>query len=205
MNFQVPTNALTMNSFRSLSVLWLVLAIFACIPDTRADAKSCEAPRGWHLDRLDQEEGLDSCYTPNVKPRVKPVLYVIDSGVYDKHSEFSQNIVSHGYNFQERSWDSGDCSGHGSHVAALAAGKSFGVAGSIPVDIVSVRILDCKGRGSCSGMVKAMDWVYNNRKFLQPSTSPTTEARLRLMTEPLLTCLRRIYCDIYSFHPSSHC
>lgn len=150
-----------MGSSLSVTLGFLLLVFFACV----SDAKVCDTPKGWHLDRLDQEKGLDSCYTPNVKPKVKPVLYVIDSGVYGEHSEFSQNRVSHGYNFHDRSWDSSDCSGHGSHVAALAAGKNFGVAGSIPVDIVSVRILDCEGRGSCSGMVKAMDWVYNNRKF----------------------------------------
>lgn len=54
----------------------------------------------------------------------------------------------------------------GTHVAAIAAGKKFGVAGSIPVDIVSVRVLNCEGRGSCSGMIRAMDWVLQNRKFL---------------------------------------
>lgn len=135
-------------------------------PLLQALAKTCEVPKGWHLDRLDQEQGLDSCYRPNVSPRIKPVLYVIDSGVYGGHSEFesgSGSSVADGYNFQEHSWDSGDCSGHGSHVAAIAAGKRFGVAGSIPVDIVSVRILDCEGRGSCSAMLKAMDWVHQNR------------------------------------------
>jgi hypothetical protein len=129
-------------------------------------ADGCEPPKGWHLDRLDQEQGLDACYRPNVVPRTTPVLYVIDSGIYAEHEEFVSkgDPVINGYNFFDDSWDSSDCSGHGSHVAALAAGRTFGVAGSIPVDIVSVRMLDCEGRGSCSGMIKAMDWVYKNRK-----------------------------------------
>jgi hypothetical protein len=184
------------------------LALAIILITLSAGAEVCETPGGWHLDRLDQEQGLDACYRPNVKPRVKPVLYVIDSGVYGGHSEFTSksNPVINGYNFAQNSWDSGDCSGHGSHVAAIAAGgffisiaeilhrailrcerrnlalpltymlpfvptvphskgKKFGVAGSIPVDIVSVRILDCQGRGSCSSMIKAMDWVYLNRSF----------------------------------------
>lgn len=126
--------------------------------------ETCEQPRAWHLDRLDQEMGLDSCYKPNIVPRAKPVLYVIDSGVYGEHAEFTEgNRIIDGYNFQDDSWKSDDCSGHGTHVAAIAAGKKFGVAGSIPVDIVAVRILDCEGRGSCSSMMRAMDWVFQNR------------------------------------------
>lgn len=136
-----------------------------CALHSLGAGEHCDTRPQWHLDRLDQESGLDSCYTPNIVPRAKPVLYVIDSGVYAEHEEFtSGNRVIKGYNFQESSWDSGDCSGHGTHVAALAAGKTFGVAGSIPVDIVSVRVLNCEGRGSCSGMIRAMDWVLQNRR-----------------------------------------
>lgn len=133
---------------------------------------SCEClkPKAWHLDRLDQAKGLDSCYNGNVSAHIKPVLYVIDSGIYAEHNEFvSKNIsVISGYNFLENSWDSSDCSGHGTHVAALAVGKNFGVAGGIPVDVVSLRMLDCQGRGTCSAMVKAMEWVYSNHTRTRP-------------------------------------
>lgn len=115
----------------------------------------------WHLDRLDQQQGIDSApFHPNVIARTRPVLYVIDSGVNRDHSEFASgpSKVIYGYNFAEESWESDDCMGHGTHVAALAAGGKYGVAGSIGVDIVSVRILDCMGRGSCSSMIRGLEW-----------------------------------------------
>lgn len=115
----------------------------------------------WHLDRLDQHAGVD--YLPfhgNVAARTRPVLYVIDSGIDEHHTEFTSGLsrVINGYNFAEESWDSTDCMGHGTHVAGLAAGHKYGVAGSIGVDIVSVRILDCQGRGSCSSLIRALEW-----------------------------------------------
>lgn len=142
--------------------VFLIGALVAFILES-ADC-TCTKPKGWHLDRIDQESGLDSCYNGNISAHVKPVLYVIDSGIYKEHNEFNSRDVDviDGYNFLDNSWDGNDCSGHGTHVAALAAGKNFGVAGGIPVDIVSVRILDCQGRGTCSAMIKAMEWVYQN-------------------------------------------
>lgn len=120
----------------------------------------------WHLDRLDQYKGLDSAPFQNaISARIKPVLYVIDSGVNSKHLEFfSRTKVISGYNFVDNSWDGEDCLGHGTHVAALAAGSNFGVAGSIGIDIVSVRILDCFGRGTCSAMIKGMEWCVTYQK-----------------------------------------
>lgn len=115
----------------------------------------------WHLDRLDQRRGIDSApFNVSIVARTRPVLYVVDSGVDHEHIEFTSGTskVLDGYNFVEESWDSGDCMGHGTHVAALATGAKYGVAGSIGVDIVSVRILDCKGRGSCSSMIRALEW-----------------------------------------------
>lgn len=121
----------------------------------------------WHLDRLDQYKGLDSAAFQNtIIAHTRPVLYVIDSGVNSKHSEFSlRTKVISGYNFVDESWDSEDCLGHGTHVAALAAGSNFGVAGSIGVDIVSVRILDCFGRGTCSSMIRGLEWCVTYREI----------------------------------------
>ena len=51
----------------------------------------------------------------------------------------------------------GDCDGHGTHVASLAAGKNFGVAPRSRV--VSLRVLGCDGAGRASGLVAALRFV----------------------------------------------
>ena len=50
-----------------------------------------------------------------------------------------------------------DCDGHGTHVAALAVGKTFGTAKGARV--FSTRVLDCKGGGSVSTVILGINHV----------------------------------------------
>ena len=50
-----------------------------------------------------------------------------------------------------------DCSGHGTHVASLAGGLTFGVAKQ--VNLKSIRVLACDGSTSASAMVEALEWL----------------------------------------------
>lgn len=50
-----------------------------------------------------------------------------------------------------------DCNGHGTHVAGTVAGATYGVAPAATVH--AIRVLDCKGSGSMSGVIKGVDWV----------------------------------------------
>lgn len=51
----------------------------------------------------------------------------------------------------------GDCDGHGTHVASLAAGRDVGVAPRARV--VSLRVLGCDGAGRASSLVAALRFV----------------------------------------------
>jgi subtilisin family serine protease len=51
----------------------------------------------------------------------------------------------------------GDCNGHGTHVAGTVGGSTYGVAKSTA--IVPVRVLDCGGSGTVSGVIAGLDWV----------------------------------------------
>ncbi|HSP59628.1 MAG TPA: S8 family peptidase, partial [Ornithinimicrobium sp.] len=53
-----------------------------------------------------------------------------------------------------------DCNGHGTHVAGTVGGSTYGVAKG--VNLVPVRVLDCRGSGSWSGVVAGMDWVVGD-------------------------------------------
>lgn len=53
-----------------------------------------------------------------------------------------------------------DCSGHGTHVASLAGGLTFGVAKK--VKLKAIRVLACDGSTSSSAMVEALEWLGTN-------------------------------------------
>lgn len=86
------------------------------------------------------------------------VIYVIDSGVADKHREFTGRLRQ-GANMVTTE-DSQDYVGHGTHVAGIAAGYSVGVAKF--ANIVSVKVIDKDRRASVSKIVQAISWVIDD-------------------------------------------
>jgi subtilisin family serine protease len=50
-----------------------------------------------------------------------------------------------------------DCAGHGTHVAGTIAGATWGVAKQ--VSLVPVRVLNCSGSGTTSGVIAGVEWV----------------------------------------------
>lgn len=115
----------------------------------------------WGLDRIDQRElPLDGNYVyTSVGTGVD--AYIIDTGIRYTHEEF-QGRVNTNYYFD--AFDDGqngeDCNGHGSHVAGTVGGAVYGVAKD--VNLVAVRVLDCAGSGTFSGVIAGMDWVAEN-------------------------------------------
>src|SRR6266545_4588368 len=57
--------------------------------------------------------------------------------------------------------EAGDCNGHGTWVAALAAGATVGVAPGALVR--SVKVLGCEGSGAVSSVLAGIDWLARNR------------------------------------------
>jgi subtilisin family serine protease len=87
-------------------------------------------------------------------------VYVIDTGVDTGHADLE--VVGH-VNFA--SGPNRDCHGHGTHVAGTAAAIDdaadvVGVAPAAPV--VGVRVLNCAGSGTWSGVIAGIDWVAGN-------------------------------------------
>jgi hypothetical protein len=68
--------------------------------------------------------------------------------------------VSAGYTAINDGRGTDDCNGHGTHVAGTVGGTQWGVAKN--VSLVPVRVLDCRGSGTTSGVIAGVDWVTAN-------------------------------------------
>jgi len=81
-------------------------------------------------------------------------IYVIDSGVYTEHTEF-ETRASWGY--VSKGLSTKDDNGHGTHVAGIAAGKTFGVAKN--ANIIAVKVLDQSGFTTVDACISGINWV----------------------------------------------
>src|SRR5205085_7613575 len=86
-------------------------------------------------------------------------VYIIDTGILFSHSEFGGRAVA-GVDEVTAGGTAADCNGHGTHVSGTVGGATYGVAKS--VKLVAVRVLDCSGSGSTSGVIAGVDWVTAN-------------------------------------------
>lgn len=112
----------------------------------------------WGLDRIDARSGLDATYT-YAQTGAGVHAYIIDTGIRSTHSEFGGR-ASGGMTSIDDGNGTNDCDGHGTHVAGTIGGSTYGVAKS--VQLVAVRVLDCRGSGSWSGVIAGIDWVTAN-------------------------------------------
>ncbi len=113
----------------------------------------------WGLDRIDQaSRPLDSKYNYDTDGSGVRA-YIIDTGILSSHSDFNGR-VSGGFSAINDGNGTGDCNGHGTHVAGTVGSTTYGVAKK--VSLVPIRVLDCAGSGSNSGVIAGVDWVAQN-------------------------------------------
>jgi len=123
------------------------------------------APVGtqWHLDRINQAQlPLDGNSSHGPLTGAGIDIYVVDTGTRSTHEQLNGRVLpgidiptNHGTSIVDPA--TSDCDGHGTHVAALAAGSTVGVA--TQARVISVRVLDCNGDGEVSDVVYALQWV----------------------------------------------
>ena len=113
----------------------------------------------WGLDRIDQRAlPLSKTYSySNTGRDVR--AYIIDSGILTSHNDFGGRATP-GFSSIADGRGSSDCDGHGTHVAGTVGGNTYGVAKG--VSLIAVRVLDCSGSGSWSGVIAGIDWVTAN-------------------------------------------
>lgn len=126
-------------------------------PDAIARAVTTQSTATWGIDRIDQRSlPLSTTYTyANTGNGV--TAYIIDTGINYAHSEFGGRAT---FGYDAFGGNGTDCNGHGSHVSGTVGGSTYGVAKA--VTFKAVRVLDCGGSGSWSGVVAGIDWVVSH-------------------------------------------
>ena len=127
--------------------------------DQLVTAAATQSGATWGLDRVDQRDlPLNSTYT--YTPTGAGVnAYIVDTGILTTHNEFGGRAVA-GYTAINDGRGTTDCNGHGTHVAGTVGGSVYGVAKG--AKLYGIRVLDCQGSGTNSGVIAGMDWVAQN-------------------------------------------
>ena len=119
----------------------------------------------WHLDRIDQRSRTPNYFYQPIATGAGVDVYIVDTGINYYHEELENRAIYAGYdavdayrNLSRSDQRRGlDCDGHGTHVASLCGGKTYGSAKG--ATLLSLRALDCDGSAPYSVILDALDYV----------------------------------------------
>lgn len=135
--------------------------------DGEVTAWATQSNATWGLDRIDQRALPLNGTFGYTRTGTGVRAYIIDTGIRFDHSEFGGRAVS-GYDAVDGG-TADDCNGHGTHVAGTVGGTTYGVAKA--VTLVAVRVLNCSGSGTTSGVIAGIDWVTADHLGTSPAVA----------------------------------
>jgi hypothetical protein len=136
---------------------------------TYRSTQNLNNPGLWGLDRIDQNEGtspFDNQYIYDSTGQGVDA-YVIDTGIYP-HNDFGGRLQP-GFSSISDSRGTTDCDGHGTHVAGILGGSTYGVAKE--VNLIPVRVLDCSGNGTDANVIAGINWIISNHQAGEPAVA----------------------------------
>ena len=140
------------------------------------DGTTTQSGATWGISRIDQRAlpvGTDYSYDFD---GTGVYAFIIDTGIRSTHSEFGGRVdTAKGFTAITDGNGVEDCNGHGTHVAGTVGGSTYGVAKN--VTLVPVRVLDCTGSGSTSGVIAGVEHVAN---WAKGNTSADAVANMSL-------------------------
>jgi serine protease AprX len=93
-----------------------------------------------------------------------PAIAIVDSGIQAGRTDFGGRVVAQVNMTALQPNSPGDGRGHGTFVAALAAGEKLGRAGGSPKSkIVSIDVMDDNGMAMTRDVIAAADWILANK------------------------------------------
>lgn len=147
--------------------------VIAVYQDGRTRAGTTQTNVSPGLDRIDQISlPLDNTYVYGASGAGVRV-YIVDTGV-NPVSDLAGRVVEN-VNFVPDGRGTADCNGHGTPVASIAAGTTYGVAKS--AEIANVRVLSCSGSGSWTDFIAGFDYV-RQQKISNPSRRMVANASI---------------------------
>ncbi|KAM5450690.1 subtilisin-like serine protease [Microsporum audouinii] len=147
-------------------------------PDYRVTLSSITEQKdvpSWGLSRLSTKEPGGTTYFYDESAGEGTTAYIVDTGIDVNNGDF-EGRAKWGNNFVDH--QDTDCNGHGTHVAGTVGGKNFGVAKK--TSLIAVKVLDCNGSGSNSGVIKGMEWVMRDASGGGNSTSKASKSVMNM-------------------------
>jgi subtilisin family serine protease len=108
---------------------------------------------------------------------------VLDTGININHPDLK---IAGGVSFVSYTTSLDDDNGHGTHVAGIIAAQNndFGIVGVAPdVSLYSVKVLDSKGEGNYSDIIKGIEWCLQNKINIINLSLASTEGSYALESE----------------------
>ncbi|ODQ65889.1 subtilisin-like protein, partial [Nadsonia fulvescens var. elongata DSM 6958] len=130
------------------------------------DDVAIQSNAGWGMARLAQRQQLKPVrninkFVHNTMDGKGVKAYILDTGIYLEHSEFDPGRVTWGTTFVSTNPDERDSeqdlNGHGTHVAGIFGGKTYGIAKMS--SIIAVKVLDQYGAGVVSDIMSGIEWA----------------------------------------------